>query len=84
MFPYAQKEYKIVKIGNNAKVDNYYWMRDDTRKNPKVISHINKENEYALSITNENLNLQKTLYNEIKGYYKERCKASSRENRITQ
>lgn len=71
MIPYAQKEYKIVKIGNKAKVDNYYWMRDDTRQNPKVISHINKENDYAFSITNKNLDLQRQLYDEIKGYYKE-------------
>jgi oligopeptidase B len=71
MIPYAQKEYKTVKIGNKVKIDNYYWMRDDTRQNPKVISHINKENEYATSITNKNLDLQKQLYNEIKGYYKE-------------
>jgi len=49
-------------------------MRDDTRKNTKVISHINKENDYALSITNENLDLQRQLYNEIKGYYKETFK----------
>jgi oligopeptidase B len=69
--PYAQKEYKTVKIGNKVKIDNYYWMRDDARQNPKVISHINKENEYALSITNEHVNLQESLYNEIKGYYKE-------------
>jgi oligopeptidase B len=71
MIPYAQKEYKTVKFGNKVKVDNYYWMRDDTRQNPKVIDHINKENEYALSITNKHLDLQKQLYNEIKGYYKE-------------
>ena len=28
------------------RLDNYYWMRDDTRKNPKVISHLKKENAY--------------------------------------
>lgn len=71
MIPYAQKEYKTVKIGNKVKIDNYYWMRDDTRQNSKVISHINRENEYATSITNKHLDLQKQLYNEIKGYYKE-------------
>ena len=37
--PYAQKEYKTVKIGNKIKIDNYYWMRDDTRQNPKVINN---------------------------------------------
>ena len=28
------------------RVDNYYWMRDDSRKNPKVIEHLNSENDY--------------------------------------
>ena len=28
------------------RVDNYYWMRDDSRKDPKVIKHLNSENDY--------------------------------------
>ena len=28
------------------RVDNYYWMRDDTRKDPEVIQHLNSENAY--------------------------------------
>ena len=28
------------------RLDNYYWMRDDTRKDSKVISHLKKENAY--------------------------------------
>ena len=28
------------------RVDNYYWMRDDSRKDPKVIEHLNSENDY--------------------------------------
>ena len=28
------------------RVDNYYWMRDDSRKDPKVIEHLNSENAY--------------------------------------
>ena len=28
------------------RVDNYYWMRDDSRKDPKVIEHLNSENNY--------------------------------------
>jgi oligopeptidase B len=74
MIPYAQKEYKTVKIGDKVKIDNYYWMRDDSRQNPKVISHINRENDYAALITNENLNLQKQLYEEIKSHVKETFK----------
>ena len=28
------------------RVDDYYWMRDDSRKDPKVIEHLNSENDY--------------------------------------
>ena len=28
------------------RVDNYYWMRDDSRTDPKVIEHLNSENDY--------------------------------------
>ena len=28
------------------RVDNYYWMRDDSRENPEVINHLNSENDY--------------------------------------
>ena len=28
------------------RVDNYYWMRDDSRKDPKVIEHLNSENDF--------------------------------------
>ncbi len=28
------------------RVDNYYWMRDDSRENPEVISHLNSENDF--------------------------------------
>ena len=30
-----------------TQVDNYYWMRDDERKHPDVIAHLNAENAYC-------------------------------------
>jgi hypothetical protein len=27
--------------------DPYYWLRDDDRKNPDIIAHLNQENAYA-------------------------------------
>jgi oligopeptidase B len=71
MFPRADKEYKPIKFGDDIKVDNYYWMRDDARQNPKVINHINNENAYASKVMSEHSNLQEQLYNEIKGHVKE-------------
>ena len=28
------------------RIDNYYWMRDDSRKDPEIIAHLNEENNY--------------------------------------
>ena len=29
-----------------TRIDNYYWMRDDSREDPEVINHLNSENNY--------------------------------------
>lgn len=51
--------------------DWYHWLRDDSRKNQKVIEHIQKENEYTNKIINPHKNLINELYKETKSYIKE-------------
>lgn len=51
--------------------DNYDWLRDDTRKSDKVLSYIQKENEYTDKIINPHKNLVNTIYNEAKSYIRE-------------
>ena len=55
---------------NLIKNDQYYWLRDDTRKNKDVINYINTENNY----TNNNLfnNENKLLLDKIKQNIKNR------------
>ena len=52
-------------------VDNYNWIRDDTRKNKKVLEHINNENLYTNSIIDPHKEFKKNIYQEIKSYVRE-------------
>ncbi len=45
--------------------DDYYWLRDDARKNPEVIGYLEAENAYADEVLAPTKALQETLYQEI-------------------
>ncbi|MCW8997086.1 MAG: S9 family peptidase, partial [Kangiellaceae bacterium] len=47
--------------------DQYYWMRDDERKAPEVISYLNAENDYTKAKLAHTADLQKKLFDEITG-----------------
>ncbi len=51
--------------------DDYYWMKDESRSNEKVLEIIKKENEYTNNIMEPYVKLKEELYNEIKSYMKE-------------
>lgn len=44
--PEAKKIPKILNNHNDERIDNYYWLRDDTRTNEDVISYLKEENAY--------------------------------------
>ena len=44
-FPIKIKK-KLIAHGDE-RIDNYYWLRDDKRKNRKVLNYLKKENEYS-------------------------------------
>ena len=46
--------------------DDYFWIRDDSRTNQKVLDLIKEENDYTNSIMQSNIELQNTIYNELK------------------
>ena len=48
-----------------TRVDNYYWMRDDTREDEEVISHLESENKYIESWFNSGEDLRDELFEEI-------------------
>ena len=60
-----------VESPNGMRVDNYYWLRDDTRTNPAMLSYIKAENDYYATMSAHYKPLEDTLYNEIIGRIKQ-------------
>ncbi|TMN43989.1 S9 family peptidase [Pseudoalteromonas sp. S2755] len=64
--PVAEKIPHKTTIHGQELVDNYHWLRDDTRSDEKVLSHLTKENTYTDSKLVNTEQLQQTLFEEIK------------------
>ena len=47
--PFPKKIPKKLSAHNDVRIDNYYWLRDDARKDKEVIEYLNSENKYAES-----------------------------------
>ena len=65
--PVAKKIPHEMTIHGDTRVDNYYWMRDDKRKDAAVIAHLHAENAYVESKLAHTQTLQNTLFEELKG-----------------
>src|SRR5947207_3229997 len=55
----------------DVRIDNYYWIRDDARKNPDVIAYLEAENRYTEAVMKPLQPLVQKLYEEMKGRIKE-------------
>src|SRR6185503_4030281 len=51
--------------------DPYYWLRDDTRKNPELLAYLKAENAYADAELAPTKALQDELFKEIVGHIKQ-------------
>jgi len=60
--------FTLEKFGD-ARVDNYYWLRE--RKNPEVIKYLKDENAYTDAVLKHTEKLQSGLFKEMKGRIKE-------------
>ncbi|WP_082472568.1 S9 family peptidase [Sphingomonas sp. Leaf357] len=69
--PVAAKKPFLVKSPNGARQDDYYWLRDDTRKNPEMLADLKAENAYADAVLSPTKPLQDTLYKEVVGRIKQ-------------
>ena len=65
----AQKPYTVK--GPVDRNDEYYWLRDDTRKNPEMLAYLNAENAYADAYLAPLKPLEDRLYGEIVGRIKQ-------------
>jgi len=63
--PVPKKIPHIMEAHGVERVDNYYWMRDDTRKKKSVISHLEKENKYLEDWFIKEEDQRKKLFKEI-------------------
>ncbi|HEX8307771.1 MAG TPA: S9 family peptidase [Allosphingosinicella sp.] len=67
----AKKSHQIKGPGGIVRDDPYYWLRDDTRKNPEMLAYLNAENAYADSALAPLKPLQEKLYAEFVGRIKQ-------------
>ncbi|MBC6981436.1 S9 family peptidase [Caulobacter sp. 17J80-11] len=66
----AKKPYEVTAPAG-ARQDEYYWLRDDTRKNPEMLAYLNAENAYTDAVLAPTKALQEKLYGEIVGRIKQ-------------
>jgi oligopeptidase B len=62
--PVAAQKPHVVK-GPQDRNDPYYWLRDDSRKNPDMLAYLTAENAYADAVLAPTKPLQEKLFNEI-------------------
>jgi oligopeptidase B len=67
MPPIAKKVPYKMTVHGDTRIDNYYWMRDDERKAPEVISYLEAENAYTDEMLAHTKTLQTSLFEELKG-----------------
>lgn len=64
--PIAKKVPYVIETHGHKRTDNYYWMRDDERKDPEILAHLNAENLYTKAKLAHTQDMQKVLFDEIK------------------
>ncbi|KAL5543018.1 hypothetical protein UlMin_010728 [Ulmus minor] len=69
--PTAKKVEHVMELFGDVRVDNYYWLRDDNRSNPEVLSYLKEWNAYTDSIMSGTKKFEAELFAEIKGRIKE-------------
>lgn len=67
----AKKPHAVTAPHGATRIDDYYWLRDDTRENSEVLAVLNAENDYADAILAGSKALADTLYREIVGRIKQ-------------
>jgi oligopeptidase B len=69
--PVAERVPHVVKSPHGDREDPYYWLRDDTRKDPKMLAWLEAENAYKQAMLAHTESGQQALYDEIVGRVKQ-------------
>lgn len=64
--PVAKVEAKTLTAHGSTRTDNYYWLRDDARKDSNVLAYLRAENAYTDTLMASTTALQDTLVNELR------------------
>ena len=67
----AKKPFEVVAPHGAARQDEYYWLRDDTRKSPEMLAYLTAENAYADVVMKPLKAFEDKLYGEILGRIKQ-------------
>ncbi|EMH4162333.1 prolyl oligopeptidase family serine peptidase [Pluralibacter gergoviae] len=65
MPPKAPQHPHAMTINGDTRIDNYYWLRDDTRARPEVIDYLHQENDYCRARLAPQQALQSEVLKEI-------------------
>ena len=68
--PIAAKKPYAIPSPNGDRIDNYYWLRDDTRQSKDVLDYLQAENVYRDALMAPTRDLQQKLYDEMVGRIK--------------
>ena len=69
--PVAERIAHVVRSPHGDREDPYYWLRDDERKNPKLLAWLESENAYKQAMLKHTEPGQKLLFDEIVGRVKQ-------------
>jgi len=65
--PKADKKSHILKIHGHSRNDEYFWLRDDSRKSKQVLAYLEAENLFTKTKLAHTEELQQKLYDEMTG-----------------
>lgn len=69
--PVAAKRPHPMTLHGVTRVDDYYWLRDDSRSSPEVLDYLAAENAYTAAVLAPTDALQEKLYQELVGRLKQ-------------
>src|SRR5262245_36821320 len=69
--PRADVRAHTIKSPHGDRNDPYYWLRDDTRKDPAVLAYLKAENDYAAAVLGPHKQVEDTLFAEMRARMKE-------------
>lgn len=65
--PIAEKRPHVMEIHGDRRVDDYYWLRDDSRSDPEILAYLEQENAWTAHESQASQTLHATLYEEMVG-----------------